>query len=72
MNTGATEQTLTLYPDRKLATEFLPDEVDSYVDFFEERATRHLVGGNVLGYEFRPEPTDDGRVIVKVVQIVGR
>src|ERR1700734_3583070 len=71
MSTGHTEQTLTLYPDRSFATEFMPDEVEGYVTFFEERARRFLVGGHVIGYEFHREPTEDGRVLVKVVQIVG-
>ena len=61
-----------MYPDRNFATEFLPEDVTGYVTFFEERARRFLVGGQVIGYEFHREPTEDGRVIVKVVQLVGQ
>jgi len=67
---GLTEQTLTLFPDRDFATEFFPDEVETYMSMFEARANRYLRGGHVLNYEVHPEPTADGRVIVKVVQNV--
>jgi hypothetical protein len=67
---GLTEQYLTLFPDRKFATEFFEDEVDSYVATFERRANRYLVGGHVKSYSFTKEPAGDGRVVVKVVQRV--
>jgi hypothetical protein len=66
---GKTEQVLTLLPTRDLATEFFPDEVNSFVLIFKNR-TKFLEGGHVTGYEFRPEETDSGRVIVKVIQNV--
>ena len=68
---GLTEQTLTLFPDKKFATVFFPDEVDSYILAFESRAQKYLTGGHVTGYEFHKQPTEDGRVIVRVVQYVG-
>ncbi len=66
---GLTEQALTLLPDRKLATEFQPGEVQAYIDTFEARA-KHLTGGHVTGYSVQQEPTSDGRVVVRVIQNV--
>jgi hypothetical protein len=68
---GLTEQMLTVFPDRNLATEFYPDEVDGYIETFRHRAEDYLVGGHVKRYEFIKEPTKDGRVVVLVVQHVG-
>jgi len=65
---GLTEQTLTLFPDKNFATEFFPDDVDNYILIFQARADKYLVGGHVKGYTFTKEPTDDGRVIVRVTQ----
>jgi hypothetical protein len=42
---GQTEQTLTLFADRNFATEFFPDEVDAFVEFFKIHANRYLTGG---------------------------
>lgn len=67
---GLTEQTLTLFPDRNFATEFFPDEVDGYIVTFTNRADKYLTGGHVVSYECVKEETDDGRVIVKVLQHV--
>jgi hypothetical protein len=67
---GMTEQTLTLFPDRKFATVFFPDEVDNYILAFESRAQKYLTGGHVTGYDIHREATVDGRVIVRVVQHV--
>lgn len=67
---GATEQTLTLFPDKNFATEFFPDDVQVYIDMFEVRANKYLVGGHVTKYEFEKEPTEDGLVIVRVTQHV--
>ena len=67
---GQTEQVLTLFPEKSFATEFYPDEVGGYVATFKNRAERFLTGGHVLQYEFKELPTDDGRVIVEVVQHV--
>jgi hypothetical protein len=67
---GMTEQTLTLFPDRKFATVFFPDEVDGYILAFESRAQKYLTGGHVTGYDIHKLPTEDGRVIVRVVQYV--
>jgi len=66
---GAVEQTLTLFPDRKFATEFFPDEVEGYIATFRNRLDL-LTGGHVKGYEINSEPTEDGRVVVKVIQNV--
>jgi len=68
---GLTEQTLTLFPDRRFATQFFLDEVDNYIIAFESRAQKYLTGGHVTGYELHKEETKDGRVIVRVVQHVG-
>ena len=67
---GLTEQVLTLFPDKSFATEFFPDEVDTYILGFESRANKYLTGGHVTGYEFHKEQTDNGRVIVRVLQEV--
>lgn len=67
---GATEQILTLSPDRLWATEFFPDEVEMYLITFKTRADKYLVGGHVTSYDFVQEPTEDGRIVVKVLQNV--
>ena len=69
-NFGRTEETLTLFPDRNFATEFFPDEVESYLATFKNRI-QYLVGGHSKSYDVFPENTDDGRVIVRVTQHVG-
>jgi hypothetical protein len=66
---GSVEQYLTLYSDRNLASEFYPDEVQTYIDLFNAHV-RALTGGHVSGYHVSTELTDDGRVVVKVVQHV--
>jgi hypothetical protein len=66
---GLTEETLTLFPDRNFATEFFADEVDGYIVTFKNR-TKYLIGGHVKGWDIHKEPTEDGRVIVRVVQYV--
>jgi hypothetical protein len=66
---GFTEETLTLFPDKNFATEFFPDEVESYISIFQARI-KFLTGGHVTGYEIFKEETKDGRVIVRVVQNV--
>ncbi len=67
---GKTEQVLTLFPDMRFATGFLPDEVDGYIATFTHRANAGLIGGHVTGYSVFKEPTGDGRVFVRVVQNV--
>lgn len=69
-NFGSTEQILTLLADQNLATEFFPDEVDSYIATFMNR-TKYLTGGYVKGYDVSKKETDGGRVIVTVKQNVG-
>ena len=64
------EQVMTLFPHRDFATKFFGDEVDKYIDGFALQANKFLVGGHVTGYQYVKEATDDGRFIVKVVQIV--
>jgi hypothetical protein len=68
---GMTEQTLTLFPDRRFATEFFDDEVDNYILAFESRAQKYLTGGHVTGYNVNKVQTEPGRWIVRVVQRVG-
>lgn len=67
---GLTEQVLTLFPDRGFATEFFPDEVDSYIQTFKARAGKYLTGGHVTSYEFERIQTQENRVIVRVFQNV--
>jgi hypothetical protein len=67
---GLTEQTLTLFPDKNFATLFFPDEVENYIQAFKTRADKYLTGGHVIGYDLYKEPTDDNRVIVRVMQNV--
>jgi hypothetical protein len=69
LRSGLTEQTLTLLPGRDFATEFFPDEVEEYLTIFKNRI-KHLTGGHVIGYDLHQEKTDDGRVVVRVVQNV--
>jgi len=69
MNTGATEQVLTLTPDRNFATEFFADEVDNYVNFFQRR-TQYFVGGHVESYTLAKEKTIRGLFVVRVTQNV--
>jgi hypothetical protein len=69
-NFGLTEQTLTLFSSREFATEFFPDEVDGYVATFENRANKYLTGGHVTGYRVEKETTEEGRIVVKVIQNV--
>jgi len=68
----STEQILTLFPDRSLATVFFQDEVQDYIGTFKSRADRYLSGGHVAGYDCEQEAVEDGRVIVKVTQNVVR
>jgi hypothetical protein len=70
LNTGLTEQTLTLLPNREFATEFFEDEVDSYIKMFENRANKYLTGGHVTDYKLDPERIADKRFIVRVIQYV--
>jgi hypothetical protein len=63
------EQVLTLYGERNLATEFFPDEVQAYVDALEATLPS-LTGGHVIDYQTFQDPTNDGRVVVRVVQRV--
>jgi hypothetical protein len=69
---GTTEQVLTLFPDKKFATAFFPDEVQHYITIFQMHAANHLTGGHVTGYRCIPEPYVEGggRMIVKVLQDV--
>ena len=70
IDTGATEQVLTMYSDKSLATEFFPDEVDTYISMFTKR-TKYFTGGHVERYDCQRESTPSGRVIVRVGQYVG-
>jgi hypothetical protein len=66
LDTGLTEQVLTLFPDQRFATLFSPDEVDSYLSMFKRRAESYLKGDNVLSYEFNKEDVV-GTGLVRVV-----
>jgi hypothetical protein len=69
-NFGLTEEVLTLLPNRDLATEFVPADVQGYIDIFNNRADKYLSGGGSAKYFLEREITEDGRVIVKVTQNV--
>ena len=71
LDTGLTEQVLTLVSQRDSATEFFPDEVGTYISFFEGRANKYLTGGHVTGYGLDQEVLENGRIIVRVTQNVG-
>jgi hypothetical protein len=70
LENGKTEQVITLTSDRTSATEFFPDEVDLYVNFFQARIP-YLIGGHVTGYNITKENTAQGLVIVRVTQNAG-
>ncbi len=70
LDNGRTEQILTLFPDKGFATEFQPNDVDTYIGFFQLRAKTILSGAPVTGYEFSKLPGVNGRVIVQVIQNV--
>ena len=68
---GLTEQVLTLFPDSNFATLFHPNEVDGYLQTFQNRAEKYLTGGNVVSYRFeREEVPGTGLVRVHVIQNV--
>lgn len=67
---GLATQVLTLMPDKNFATRFFDDEVEDYIATFKNRLTLFM-GGHVKGYDFFREPQPDGRVVVKVIQLVG-
>ena len=69
-NFGKTEEALTLFPSREFATEFFPDEVRGYVAAVESSAKKFMRGFHVAGYDVQILPTEDGRVVVRVVQHV--
>ena len=61
------EEVMTLVPDRNFATEFLPNEVDRYIQTFRNAAEEKL-GGPVRLYHYEKRNTADGRVYVVVMQ----
>jgi hypothetical protein len=69
---GRTEEVVTLFPDKRFATGFFPDEVDKYIAIFQMHAASHLTGGHVRAYRCVKEPSAEGagRMIVKVMQDV--
>jgi hypothetical protein len=69
--TGTVQQVLTLFNDRKFATEFFPDEVGEFMRFFKSVADAQMVGGHVKGYTLQKEDAGNGRFAVKVIQHVG-
>ena len=66
---GATEQVITLTPDKKFASEFFPDEVNLYIKFFEARKDI-IIGGHVKDYKLSPEKNLQGRFVIRVTQYV--
>lgn len=69
LETGKTEQVLTLTADKNNASEFFPDEVDLYVNFFNSRK-EYLVGGHVSGYTLEKVQSSRGLYFVRVTQHV--
>lgn len=69
LGTGATEQVLTMFPNKNFASEFFPDEVDTYIALFMNR-TKYFSGGHVASYDCHKEVVSNGRVIVRVTQNV--
>ncbi len=67
---GLTEEILTLFPNKEFATQFFLDEVDTYISLFQTRAEKYLSGGHVKEWRFLKLQSVEGRVIVKVMQIV--
>jgi len=67
---GRTEQILTLVPDKNFASAFFDEEVESYIQVFNNRQG-YLTGGHVTGYELAKEPASGGRVYVRATQHVG-
>jgi hypothetical protein len=67
---GVVEQSLTLFADKKFATEFFPDEVEGFVDFFRKYAESYLTGGHVKRYTYEKERVESGRIVVRVTQYV--
>jgi hypothetical protein len=67
---GRTEQVLTLLPDKNFASAFFPEEVDTYIQVFNNRE-KYLVGGHVAGYKLEKESASGGRFYVRVTQNVG-
>jgi hypothetical protein len=68
---GLTEQVVTLFPDSRFATLFHPDEVDGYLQLFQNRAEKYLKGGNVISYKFEKEVVSGtGLIRVQVTQHV--
>jgi len=61
------EEVMTLVPDRNFATEFLPNEVDRYIQTFRNAAEEKL-GGPIRLYHYEKHNTADGRVYVVVMQ----
>lgn len=70
LGTGLTEQILTLTADKANASEFFPDEVELYINFFNQRIP-HLIGGHVTGYTLTRENTVRGLFRVRVTQHAG-
>ena len=70
MSGSPAKQVMTLFPEKKFATLFFPDQVEGYIQQFQFSAQLYLIGGHVIGYDFQKEVTRDGRLIVKVIQNV--
>jgi hypothetical protein len=66
---GRTEQVLTLVPDKNFASAFFNEEVDTYIQVFNNRQS-YFTGGRVTGYDVSKEPASDGRFYVRATQHV--
>jgi hypothetical protein len=66
------EEVMTLVPDRNFATEFLPHEVDKYIETFRNAARPKLTGRvEPDKFLFTKEDAGNGRVYVVATQNVG-
>ena len=63
------EEVLTLYPDKNFATSFFADEIGFYMTLILKRV-QNLKGGHITDYAITTEDADDGRKIIKVIQVL--
>jgi hypothetical protein len=63
------EEFMTLYPDKNFATSFFADEIGFYKQLILKRV-QNLKGGHVAQYAITTEDADDGRQIIKVIQVL--
>jgi hypothetical protein len=66
---GKVDHSLTLLPDRKMASEFSAHDAKIYMSIFKNRE-KYFIGNGVTGYEYETITMPSGRFIVKVTQNV--